>query len=104
MRSSPDPSGGSDETYPGVRLGEALATIQDQERQRVVRIVTMPCQQSPTLFTLHGKQLKWRFARMLLEPACSATTEVAEPIEYDYPIFRFHVVSLRHFTRVHTRD
>lgn len=78
--------------------------VQDQKRQWVIRIVTMPCQQSSTLFTLHGKQLKWRFAGMLLEPACPATTEVAETIEYDYPIFCFHVVSLRYFTHVHTQD
>lgn len=78
--------------------------VQDQKRQRVIRIVTMPCQQTSTLFTLHGKQSKWRFAGMLLEPACTATTEVAETIEYDDPIFCFHILSLRHFSRLHTQD
>jgi hypothetical protein len=66
MRRSPAPSRGSDEMYPGIGLGEALAAVQDQKRERIIRIVAMRCQQGPTLFTLHWNEMEWRIARMPL--------------------------------------
>ena len=58
MSESPPSSRGSDEVYPRVRLGEASLAIQDQERQRVIRMVTVLSQQGSTQIALHGNQMK----------------------------------------------
>ncbi len=44
--------------YPRVRLGQAPLAIQDQERQRVIRIIAMLSQQRPTQIALHRNQVK----------------------------------------------
>ena len=54
----PPSSGGSDELYPRVRLGQAPLAIQDQECQRVIRIIAMLSQQRPTQIALHRNQVK----------------------------------------------
>ena len=57
VNQSPPSSGGSDELYPRVRLGQAPLAIQDQECQRVIRIIAMLSQQRPTQIALHRNQV-----------------------------------------------
>ena len=74
--------------YPRIRLRETSLAIEDQERQRVVRIVAVSRQQGSTLVALHGNQGKWRVALMMLQPACPAAAEVAQPVKNNYPASR----------------
>jgi hypothetical protein len=76
--------------YPGVRLGEASIAINDQECQRIIRIVAVLDQQRSAQIALHGNQVKRWLARVTLQPPCPAATEVAQPIEDNYSAFPFH--------------
>jgi len=58
VNQSPPSSGGSDEMYPRVRLGQAPLAIQYQECQRVIRIIAMLSQQRPTQIALDRNQVK----------------------------------------------
>jgi hypothetical protein len=75
--------------YPRIRLGEASVAIKDQECQRVIRIVAMLRQQRSTQVALHGNELKWWLALMILQPTCPAAAEVAQPIKDNYSVFHF---------------
>lgn len=75
---------------PRIRLRERFGAINDQKCQRVVRIVAMLGQECSAEVTLHRNQAKRRLGLMMLEPACTAATEVAQPIEDHYAIYRFH--------------
>lgn len=66
MNQSPPSSCGSDEMYPRARLGEASLAIQDQECQRVTRIVAMLSQQRSAAIALHRNQLKRGLALVML--------------------------------------
>lgn len=52
--------------YPRARLGEASLAIQDQECQRVTRIVAMLSQQRSAAIALHRNQLKRGLALVML--------------------------------------
>ena len=90
MDQSPPTSSGSNEMYPRVRLGEAALTIQNQERQRIIRIVALLSQQRSAEIALHGNQMKWWLTLVMLQPLCPAATEVAYAVEDNYPALDFH--------------
>jgi hypothetical protein len=52
--------------YPRVRLGEAAVAIEDQECQRVIRIVAILSQQRSAQIALHGNQVKRGLALVML--------------------------------------
>lgn len=89
MNQSPSSSRGRDEMYPRIRLGEASVAIKDQECQRVIRIVAVLSQQRSTQVALHGNQVKWRLALMMLQPTRPAAAEVAQPIKNNHSAFHF---------------
>ena len=76
--------------YPRVGLGEAAFAIQDQERQRIIRIVALLSQQCSPQIALHGSQMKRWLALVMLQPLCPAATEVAYAVEHDYPALGLH--------------
>jgi hypothetical protein len=80
----PRSAGCSDQVYPRIRLGEASLTIQNQKRQRVIRIVAVSSQERAPQIALHRNQVKWWRTRMMLEPLCTTTTEIAQTVEDDY--------------------
>ena len=90
MNQSPPSSGGSDEMYPRVRLGQAPLAIQDQECQRVIRLIAMLSQQRSTQIALHRNQVKRGLTLVMLQPPRPATTEVAQPIKNSYSVLGFH--------------
>ena len=89
MNHSPSSSCGSDEMYPRIRPGETSIAIEDDECQRVIRIIAVLRQQHSTHVALHGNELKWWRALMILQPACPAAAEVTQPIKNNYSVFHF---------------
>jgi len=75
--------------YPRIRLGEASVAIEDQECQRVIRIVAMLNQEHSTQGALHGNQVTRWLALMMLQPTCPAAAEVTQPIKNNYSAFHF---------------
>jgi hypothetical protein len=67
--------------YPRVGLREAAVPIENQKRQRVIRVVTLLHQQAPAFVTLHGHQPKRRIDLVPLHPASAAAAKVAVPVE-----------------------
>ena len=76
-------SGGGHQMNPGIGLREAAFAIEDEEGQRVIRIVTVLDQQLSTKIALHRNQRKGRLARVMNQPPCPAAAEVAQPIEHN---------------------
>ena len=79
---------------PRVRLREALAAIEDEECQRIIRVIAVTSQERSAKVALHGKQLERRLALVMLEPLCTAAAEIAQPIEDHYSIVGLHGLSL----------
>jgi hypothetical protein len=75
---------------PPVRLGDALAAVQDKECQWIIRVKTMLGQECSTAVALHGNQEKGWLGRMMLEPASAARAQIAQPIEDHYSIVGVH--------------
>ena len=95
MNQSPPSSGGSGEMYPRVRLGQAPLAIQDQECQRVIRLIAMLSQQRSTQIALHRNQVKRGLTLVMLQPPRPATTEVAQTIQkqllgFGFPLCAAH--------------
>ena len=67
--------------YPGISLSEALLAIDNEECQRVIRIVAVLNQQLSAWSALHGNQAKGRYGGMLLQPTRSAAAEVAQAVK-----------------------
>jgi hypothetical protein len=63
-------------TYP---TAYPWAQLNDQECQRVIRIVAVLRQERSTQVALHGNELKWWLALMILQPTCPAAAEIARP-------------------------
>ena len=80
--------------YPRVRLGQAPFAIQDQECQRVIRLIAMLSQQRPTQIALHRNQVKRGLTLVMLQPPRPATTEVAQTIKNSYSVLGFHFLRL----------
>jgi len=75
---------------PRIRLGEALAAIKHQERQRVIRIVAVLGQKRSAKLALHGDQTKRWLGLVILQPPGSAGAQVAETIKDDDSVVSFH--------------
>jgi hypothetical protein len=73
-------------TYP---TAYPWAQLNDQECQRVIRIVAVLRQERSTQVALHGNELKWWLALMILQPTCPAAAEIAQPIKNNYSVFHF---------------
>ena len=84
MDESPPSSGRGHEMDPRLRLGEAAVAIEDQKRQRVIRIVATLRQQGPTELTLHGHQLERWLDRVTPDPTGPGTAEMAKTIEHHH--------------------
>lgn len=84
MDESPPSSGCGHEMDPRVRLDEAAVAIEDQKRQRVIRIVATLRQQGPTELTLHGHQLERWLDRVTPDPTGPGTAEMAKTIEHHH--------------------
>jgi hypothetical protein len=67
---------------PRVRLAKATIAIEDEERQGILRVVSMLRQQRPAELTLHGHQLKGWLDPVPLDPTGPAAAEIAEAIEH----------------------
>jgi hypothetical protein len=75
---------------PRVRLGEALAAIEDEECQWIIRVKAVLDQKRSTTVALHGDQKKGWLGRVMLEPASAARAQIAQPIEDHYSIVGVH--------------
>jgi len=70
--------------YPRIRLSEASLTIQNQKCQRILRIVAVSSQERAPQVALHRNQVKWWRTRMMLQPLCTTTTEIAQTVKDDH--------------------
>jgi hypothetical protein len=75
---------------PRVRLGDALAAIQDEKCQWIIRVKAVLGQKRATAVALHGNQEKGWLGRVMLEPASAACAQIAQPIEDHYSIVGVH--------------
>jgi hypothetical protein len=79
---------------PSVRLRQALPAIEDQECQRIIRVIAVSGQERSTTVALHGNQEKGWLGSMTLQPASAPTAEIAQPIEDHYSIIGLHRLCL----------
>jgi len=75
---------------PRVGLGYALFSIDHEEGQRVVGIVSVLGQERSAQLALHRNQPKRRVALVVLQPPRPTAAEVAQTVENDYPVWCFH--------------
>ena len=73
--------------------------IQDQECQRVIRIIAMLSQQRPTQLALHRNQVKRGLTLVMLKPPRPAATEVAQTIKNSHSVLGFHSETWRSVRR-----
>jgi hypothetical protein len=78
---------------PRISLGEALAAIKHQKRQRVIRIVAVLGQKRSAKIALHRDQTKRWLGLVILQPPGSAAAEVAKTVKDDDAVFSFHANS-----------
>jgi hypothetical protein len=90
---SPASSRGRNEMDPRIRLGEALAAVKHQKRQRVIRIVAVLGQKRSAKVALHRDQTKRWLGLVILQPPGSAAAEVAKTVKDDDAVFSFHANS-----------
>jgi hypothetical protein len=104
MNQSPRTSSCGHEMNPRVGLSEAAVPIKNQERQGIIRVVTMLRQQAAANITLHGHQSKRRLDLVTLHPSSAAAAKIAKAIEDHQARVTFYGVSLSVHTGVTQRS